>query len=150
MRATVLVFLVVVSAAAACTRANASRSTCTLTTKIVKGHNAAVFCGPATASLEIGGKSYRFRGGSCLWSGTTLILSVGTQVNGVPASADNEGLPYLDLTSATGLASVYAFSGRLNLGMSLVKVSAHGHTSGTFSGRDPVGATARFSGSYRC
>lgn len=150
MRATLLTFLVAVSAAAACTGATASRSACALTTKTIKGHKAAIFCGPATASVLISGKSYRFKGGTCLWVGKTLILSVGTQVNGVPASANNEGLPYLDLTSASGLAGVYAFSGHFHLVMSIIKVAAHGHASGTFKGREPLGATTSFTGSYHC
>ncbi len=34
--------------------------------------------------------------------------------------------------------------------MSLIKLTAHGHSSGTFKGREPIGATRRFTGSYRC
>jgi hypothetical protein len=150
MRAPMLTFLVALIAAGASTGAIASRSSCALTTKTIKGHSATVFCGPATGALEIGGKSYHFKGGTCIWSGGTLILSIGTQVNGAPTSANNEGAPYLDLTSATGLASIYAFSGAFELGMSLIKVAAHGHTSGTFTGREPIGATLRFTGSYQC
>jgi hypothetical protein len=150
MRALMLTFFVALTAVVASTGATASRSSCAMTTKTIKGHSAAVFCGPATGALEIGGKSYHFKGGTCIWSGGTLILSLGTQVNGAPTSANNEGVPYLYLTSTSGFASVYAFSGAFNLGMSLTKVTAHGQTSGTFKGREPIGATLRFTGSYHC
>lgn len=150
MRALMLTCLVGITAAVVSTGATAGQTSCAMTTKTIKGHSAAVFCGPATSALTIGGKSYHFQGGTCVWSGGTLILSVGTQVNGVPSSANNEGVPYLALTSASGLASVYAFSGAFNLGMSLIKVTAQGHTSGTFKGREPIGATLRFTGSYHC
>ncbi len=135
---------------AAGAQATPTRSACALTFKTVKGHKAAVYCGPATASLHIGGKSYSFKGGTCIWSGGTLTLALGTQVNGVPASANNEGAPLLQLTGAIGASTVYAFSGRFHLGLSIIKITAHGHSSGTFKGREPLGATRPFTGSYRC
>jgi hypothetical protein len=88
-----------------------------------------------------------FKSGTCMWAGGTLILDVGTQVSGLPDSAHNDGKPLFVLTGSSGLATVYADSGRLSLGLSIV---AHGHSSGTFKGREPIGATSRFTGSYRC
>ena len=102
-----------------------------------------------TASLHIGGKTYTFKKGTCIWSGG-LILTLGTQVNGVPASANNEGAPLIQLSGSVGTGTVYAYSGRFHLGMSLIKLTAHGHSSGTFKGREPIGATRRFTGTYRC
>lgn len=151
MRAVLLISLV--AAVGVCSAAGAgatsARSACALSSKSIKGHKAVVFCGPATASLHIGGKSYSFKSGICIWAGS-LILTLGTQVNGVPASANNEGVPLLQLTGSSGTGTVYASSGRLHLGMSIVKVAAHGHSSGTFKGREPLGATRSFTGSYRC
>ena len=66
------------------------------------------------------------------------------------ASANNEGAPLIQLSSSIGTGTVYAFSGRFHLGLSLVKLTAHGHSSGTFKGREPIGATRRFTGTYRC
>jgi hypothetical protein len=152
LRAVLLISLV--AAVGVCSAAGAgatpARSACARGSKSIKGHRAVVFCGPATASLHIGGKSYSFKSGMCIWSGGTLILSVGTQVNGVPASANNEGAPLLALTGTSGTGTVYASSGRLHLGGSIVKLTAHGHSSGTFKGREPLGATRSFTGSYRC
>ena len=151
MRAVLLISLV--AAVGVCSAADAgatpARSACALGSKSIKGHKAVVFCGPATASLHIGGKSYSFKSGMCIWVGS-LILTLGTQVNGVPASANNEGAPLLQLTGSSGTGTVYASSGRLHLGMSIVKATAHGHSSGTFKGREPVGAARSFTGSYRC
>jgi hypothetical protein len=129
--------------------ATTTRSECALRSTTIKGHKAVVFCGPVTASLHIGGKSYAFKNGTCIWSGG-LILSLGTQVNGVPAAANNEGASLIQVTSSVGTGTVYAFAARLNLGMSLIKLTAHGHSSGTFKGREPIGSTRRFTGSYHC
>lgn len=151
MRTVLLISLVaavgVCSAAGA--GASSARSACALTFKTVKGHKAVTYCGPATASLHIGGKSYSFKSGTCIWAGS-LILTLGTQVNGAPASANNEGAQLLQLTGSRGTGTVYASSGRFHLGMSIVKITAHGHSSGTFKGREPLGATRTFTGSYRC
>ena len=51
------------------------------TPKIVKigGHQAAVNCGPATATLHIGGKTYTFRNGLCQQrNAAALQLDLGT------------------------------------------------------------------------
>ena len=152
MRTVLLISLV--AAVGVCSAAGAvatpARSACALTFKTIKGHKAVIYCGPATASLHIGGKSYSFKRGSCLWQGGTLALDVGTQVNGLPASANNNGAPLFALTGAGEIGTVYAFSGRFHLGGSIVKITAHGHSNGTFKGREPVGATRSFTGSYRC
>ena len=138
---------IAVSVCAGVAGATTTRSACSLTSKTVKGHKASVYCGSATGSLHIGGTSYSFKGGSCLWAGGTLILDVGTQVNG---ATNNGGVPLFALSGETGFATFYADSGRLHIGMSLVKITAHGHSSGTFTGREPIGASRRFTGSYRC
>jgi hypothetical protein len=129
--------------------ATTNRSECGLRSETIKGHKAVVYCGPATASLHIGGRTYTFKNGTCIWSGG-LILAVGAQVNGVSASANNEGVPLIQLSSSIGTGTVYAYSGRFHLGLSLVKITAHGHSSGTFKGREPLGATRPFTGTYRC
>ena len=54
--------------------ATTTRSACALRSTTIKGHKAVVYCGPASASLRIGGKTYTFKNGTCIWSGG-LILS---------------------------------------------------------------------------
>ena len=49
--------------------ATTTRSECALRSNTIKGHKAVVYCGPATASLHIGGKTYTFKNGTCIWSG---------------------------------------------------------------------------------
>ncbi len=150
MRVALLISLAAaIGICSAVANAASTRSECALGSKTIKGHKAVVYCGPATATLHIGGKSYTFKNGTCIWSGG-LILTVGTQVNGVAASAKNEGAPLIQLSGSIGTGTVYAYSGRFHLGMSLVKLTAHGHSSGTFKGREPIGATRPFTGTYRC
>jgi hypothetical protein len=128
--------------------ATTTRSECALHSTTIKGHKAVVYCGPATASLHIAGKTYTFKNGACIWSGG-LILNIGTQVNGIPVSANNEGAPLIQLSSSIGTGTAYAFSGRFHLA-ALIKLTAHGHSGGTFKGREPLGATRPFTGSYHC
>ncbi len=150
MRVALLVSLAAtIGVCSAVANATTTRSACGLRSTTIKGHQAVVYCGPATASLHIGGKTYTFKNGTCIWSGA-LILTLGTQVNGAPASANNEGAPLLQLSGSIGTGTVYAYSARLHLGLSIVKLTAHGHSNGTFKGREPIGATRRFAGSYRC
>jgi hypothetical protein len=151
VRVVLLATIAAVTAVSAATgaQAAATRATCALGSTTVKGHKAVAYCGPATATLEIGGRSYRFKSGTCLWAGS-LVLTMGTQVNGVPDSAHNEGAPLLQLTGSSSLGAVSATSGTLHLGMSIVQITPHGHSSGTFKGREPIGDTRRFTGSYRC
>ena len=68
---------------------------------------------------------------------------------GVDGSSPSEGFA-TPLSGSVGTGTVYAYAGRFHLGMSLIKLTAHGHTSGTFRGREPLGATRRFTGSYHC
>ena len=61
----------------------------------IQGHQAAVNCGPATATLHISGKTYTFHNGFCQQSkaaGDALQLTLGTTVLGVE---DNAGKPPL-------------------------------------------------------
>jgi hypothetical protein len=150
MRVALLVSLTAaIGICAAVANATTTSSECALRSETIKGHKAVVYCGPATASLHIAGKTYTFKNGTCIWSGG-LILTLGTQVNSAPISANNEGAPLIQLSSSTGTGTIYAYSGRFHLGMSLVKLTAHAHSSGTFKGREPIGATRPFTGTYRC
>jgi hypothetical protein len=150
MRVALLISLATaIGICSAVANASTTRSECGLHSTTIKGHKAVVYCGPATASLRIGGKTYTFKKGTCIWAGS-LILTIGTQVNGVPASANNEGAPLIQLSGSVGTGTAYAYSGHFHLGMSLITLTAHGHSGGTFAGREPIGATRRFTGSFRC
>ena len=77
MHRTRIATAVLLAAATACTvalTANASKSNtppCTPKITTIGGHKAAVNCGPATATLRIGGKTYTFRDGFCEQSKST-------------------------------------------------------------------------------
>ncbi|HST26728.1 MAG TPA: hypothetical protein VLJ76_12140, partial [Gaiellaceae bacterium] len=71
---------------------------CTPKLAKINGHEAAVNCGPATATLHIGGKTYTFRNGFCEQSkvaGAALELNLGTIVTGVK---NNAGKSYFTIT----------------------------------------------------
>jgi hypothetical protein len=61
-----------------------SRSACTTGPATLRGADVSVFCGPARATVRVGGKTYRFRPGSCVKSagfkpGTkVLTVNLGT------------------------------------------------------------------------
>ena len=129
--------------------ATTTRSDCALRSKTIKGHKAVVYCGPATASLHIAGKTYTFKNGTCIWSGG-LILTVGTQVNDVPPRQTTKERRSSNCRAQSEPEPSTPTPDAFHIGMSLVKLTAHGHTSGTFKGREPIGAARPFTGSYHC
>ena len=118
----------------------------------IKGHQAAVNCGPATVTLHVGGKTYTFRHGFCQQSasaGSALQLDLGTVVLG---AAGNAGLPDFSMLIAHNhrIASVFHadYGGKRLLGDSLIDVKGNVPSKGTFTSRATTGA--RFSGSWNC
>jgi hypothetical protein len=73
--------LVVALAAGSSGHARSVRSTCTPRSTTVGGKPAKILCGPAKATVQYGGKTYRFAGGTCskigFWN-----LYIGTKVTG--------------------------------------------------------------------
>lgn len=51
--------------AVAVATAGGTRTSCTPGVRVVDGLRSRVFCGPATATLRVGGKEYTFRNGAC-------------------------------------------------------------------------------------
>ncbi|HST14383.1 MAG TPA: hypothetical protein VLJ44_05980 [Gaiellaceae bacterium] len=126
------------------------------TPKITKihGQQAGVNCGPATAILRVGGKTYTFRHGFCQKSkmaGTALELTLGTTVLG--DDKRNAGQPSFDITVAkTHAASIgFAYYGGRDLlknDLQLIEVKGNIPSKGTFSSW--ATATVKFSGSWNC
>jgi hypothetical protein len=77
MAASFRVGLIAVAALAAVAHASA-RPECTAGTHTSGGVTYRTFCGPAHATLHDGGKTYSFSGGSCLSSGSTFSINIGT------------------------------------------------------------------------
>jgi len=141
-------------AASAATAISASSSLpCTPKVIKIQGHNAAVNCGPATATLHLGGKTYTFRNGFCQQSksaGSALILDLGTIVSGVKGNAGQADFSML-IGSVHSLASVLGadYGGKDLLGgESLINVVGSIPSKGTFTSKVTVGA--RFTGSWNC
>ena len=121
------VLLAATTAGTVALTANASKSNsppCTPKIATIGGHKAAVNCGPATATLRIGGKSYTFRNGFCEHSkstGAAPELNLGTTVIGVKGNAGKADLSMLidaRLHSPFGSGSVFHadYGGRQILG----------------------------------
>lgn len=114
----------------------------------VDGKSAVQHCGPATVTLKISGRSYTFKNGFCMTSGSTsFMLQMGTLV--VLDHAHNAGLPHLNLIGAGHTADLTAISGGRSLvgGMTLVTLRGSGKSTGTFVNRLP---TPKISGSWNC
>jgi hypothetical protein len=115
----------------------------------VDSHKAFIFCGPATATLTVGGRTYNFRSGSCIKSGSTVIVEIGETVDG--DTAHNGGKPDFSLTLAGDSGELGAYSGGADLlkpGLALVAVPRPS-AAGSFHGKNPITAEP-FSGSWNC
>jgi hypothetical protein len=130
---------------------------CTPKITTIQGHRAAVNCGPATATLRIGGRTYTFRNGFCEQSkssGAAPELNLGTTVLGVKGNAGKPELSMLidaRLHSKFGTGSVFGadYGGRsLLAGESLIKASGNLPSSGTFTSTVAFGG--KFTGSWNC
>ena len=81
---------------------------CTPRASTIDGRHAISYCGPATVTIDLGGTTYRFRGGLCDVSRTVrgLALDVGTLVAG---AAGNAGRPFVSLVIAHSPSESDAF-----------------------------------------
>jgi hypothetical protein len=158
---TVVVSAVVATAAALAAAtvpagSDASRGGPPCTPKITKvqGHSAAVNCGPASATLHIGGKTYTFRNGLCEQSestGAALSLDLGTTVMGVKGNA---GQPHfnIDVVKNVPSGSVGAdYGGKTLIDDALVTVGGKVAAGGTFRSKFSGPAFGpSFTGSWNC
>lgn len=145
-----------VAAAAATAASDASRGGPPCKPKVTKiqGHPAAVNCGPATATLHLGGKTYTFRNGLCEQSksaGSKLSLDLGTTVIGVDGNA---GHPHfsIDVVKNTPSGSVGAdYGGKTLIDDALVTVAGKVPAAGTFKSKfSGPGFGPAFTGSWNC
>jgi hypothetical protein len=116
----------------------------------VGGHRAYIYCGRATASLSLGGRTYRFSGGSCLLSRSTLIMNLGESVNG--DGEHNGGKTDFGLDVAGDSADVLAHAHGHSLiegGLTLADVPHGPSGKGAFHGKTALTAEP-FTGSWNC
>ncbi|MBA3718471.1 MAG: hypothetical protein H0W87_09640 [Actinobacteria bacterium] len=154
-RLVVAVLLAALSVTAAASGATKSASACKPGVHTVGKTTYRVFCGPASATVRMGGKTQSFRNGSCLKVGITRVftISIGT----LTISKGKARYSYLGITvpSAnhdgvyTRAIIAWAFGGT-RYALYNVKLRLMGNrTRGTFSGR-VVGKRGTVSGSFRC
>jgi hypothetical protein len=141
-----------VTAAGAASAVASSAPPCIPKVTKIGGKPAVIGCGPATATVTIGGKTYSFKSGFCESSTSNkeaLHLTLGTVVETKkPGSA-----PYFDLTVSTpNLAAVNAdYGGKVIVLDGLVSVKGKIPSNGTFSGSTVgQGSAAKFTGSWNC
>jgi hypothetical protein len=81
---------------------------CTSRVTAIDGRRAIAYCGPATAEIQIAGRTYRFQDGLCDRSATIggLALNVGTLVQG---AAGNAGRSFVGLVIAKPPSESEAF-----------------------------------------
>jgi hypothetical protein len=117
--------------------------------KVVKiqGKTAVEACGPATASVTVAGKTYRFTSGLCESSSKgTLILDMGTVVTG---SNGNAGYPSFSITvdgTNAILSSYYKGKKIIPVADFLITAKATGYT-GTFSSGH---SSSKLTGAWNC
>ena len=130
---------------------------CTPKITTIQGHRAAANCGPATATLTIGGHTYTFRNGFCEQSkssGAAPELNLGTTVIGVKGNLGKPNLSLLidaKLHSRFGSGSVFGadYGGKsLLAGESLIKATGDLPAKGTFTSTVSFGA--KFTGTWNC
>ena len=168
MRRTVSVTLAALAAAAMSTcpllagtgaQASLSAGSCASTSS-VGGNNVINYCGPATASLVIGGKTYKFKNGSCQ---SIKVIDLGTVVQGKDGGPvkGNGKKPWfsmdLSASSLDLLNAVYYGGKELTVGGPITvtgSVVKSGSSKGTFQtpsgASDMSGKPFSLSGSWNC
>jgi hypothetical protein len=133
----------------------ASAQPCSPSTAKIDGSPAVSYCGPATATLLIGGKTYTFKDGFCQSikvSGIKLDVTLGTIAEGKTGSGvpGNAGKPYFRLDISPGefssLLSPVSSGGKKLTGGATVSYSGSVTSKGTFKGMSGT----PFSGSWNC
>ena len=141
---------IVPAAAVAGTRALTpeKKSPCIATPVTIKGDAGLALCGPATAVVRAGGKTYTYTHGFCAtFPSGSFQLSLGTSI---PMANGNAGKPYfsVDVGKGTPRASGFAYYGgkkAVPAGVWAVTGTITSHAS--FHGTNASGA---FSGSWNC
>ena len=141
--------LLVVAATAAASPERASA--CVAGVKKINGVSARTFCGPATATVHINGKTILYKGGQCSKSSFGWSINIGTVVLGSLAKKPE----YFGITAASkpgtqGNGAVAVVHGGKSLAVTGSTITLRaGLKSGTFSGK-VFGAPTRVSGSFSC
>jgi hypothetical protein len=121
---------------------------CTAKFTKIDGHRAVLECGPATATLRVGGKTYNFNDGHCVSGGGQYFsLDLGVAVSTGGANAGKPNL-LIFAESATFASLTASFGGRLVVSDSIINLKSHGLLSGTF--KSSITVSGAFTGSWKC
>jgi hypothetical protein len=130
-----------------------ARPACTAGVHATGGVTSRTFCGPAHATLHLGGKTYVFTQGECARTGSTFTINIGT-ITLPPGSPKHR---YFGITVFTGRDGTFTnqavalqFPGgkRLSLFHAKIVLKA-GRSQGTFSGTT-LADQIPGSGTFRC
>ena len=112
------------------------------------------YCGPATATLKVGSKTYNFKNGYC-HTDTKNHISLGLTLGVIEASAKagNGGQPLFEMTALTAdgisISTVNAdYAGKVLDSVGTVKLKGSIPSGGTFASTGF--AKPSFSGSWNC
>jgi hypothetical protein len=161
------VTMISASSAGAAPVARTAAAACNGTTSKIDGGPAVSYCGPATATLRIGSKTYAFKNGSCTSihvSGITVDITLGTIAEGKTGTGvkGNAGKPYFSLDLSPGknsdLLHAVDSGGKTLTSAGIVLASgtikSTGASKGTFksppNSYDLAGKPFSFSGSWNC
>lgn len=149
-----LLFAAILSASVGASAAGASgvvaRSAtvpCTPKKTKVHGKLAYIGCGPATAALKVHGKTYRFKGGQCDKSGSSLVIDVGEVVSS--DSKHNGGKPNFSLTVTHHTGGLVAYAGGRNLVVNYALATVPRGVTGKGTFKNTLTGLA-FTGSWNC
>jgi hypothetical protein len=146
---------------AASAQGAASSSACAPGNTTYQGFGARTYCGSASATVKIGGRTLRYRGGSCIRNGVAVELGIGTlildakdpkvlprsfgisvgRIFGIGKAAPKDG-------TYSSLMVAFVDGGKRYASAQGKAVLAGGRTRGSFTGRLLTGQP--ISGSFRC
>jgi len=152
LAATATAVVALAAAAGTSTAARPSKAPCTPTPVTIKGNAGLSLCGPATATLTVGGKTYTFHNGygaEPIANSDSFQLTLGFDVPAFGGPNENGGKPGFSLDIVkhhTSAAVAFAYSGGHEL-VKLARVTLKGAVPapGTFRGK-----TSAFTGSWNC
>jgi hypothetical protein len=153
LRSLPLTALVAILATLAWTAASSARAECTAGVRTSGGVSYRTFCGPARATLHLGGKTYRYSGGECERTGTSFAINLGT----ITLPPGKPKYRYFGIAVFTGKDGTYKeqavalqFPGGKHTSLFHAKIVLKGgRTQGTFAGKTLSGGIPG-SGTFHC
>ena len=135
----------------------AHASSCIPKISTTNGHTSVTTCGPASATVKIGSRTYSFKGGTCQKDTAAhllLTLDIGTLIAG--ANSNDGGQTYFSLQLITegslkiDTVTVYS-GGKKLLSVNSIAVAGSNLAAGSFtSAKGLLGGSVHFTGTWDC